>query len=74
MQLTKAQIEKALTAKSSDELLALASSQGISLTKEEAEKYYQQLSGTALSADDIENVAGGCASNLCAGDACANLC
>jgi hypothetical protein len=74
MQFTKEQIEKAAACKSSDELLTLADSQGISLTKDEADKYFQQLSGVALSADDIEGVAGGCASHLCGADACANLC
>jgi hypothetical protein len=74
MQLTKEQIERAAAAKSSDELIELASANGIDLTPEEAEKYHQQLSSAELSAEDIEKVAGGCLANLCAGDACANLC
>jgi hypothetical protein len=65
MEFTQEQIERALTAKSSDELQTLAKSEGISLTKDEADKYFQQLSGVALSADDIEDVAGGCTGNVC---------
>jgi hypothetical protein len=68
MPFTKEQIEKALTAKDSDELVALAQAEGISLTKDEADKYYEQLSGTELSADQIEDIAGGCTGNACAGN------
>jgi predicted ribosomally synthesized peptide with nif11-like leader len=68
MEFTKEQIEKAIACKSSDELLALAESEGISLTKEEAEKYFQQLSDKSISEEDLENIAGGCIGNACAGN------
>lgn len=74
MQFTKEQMEKAMACKSSDELLALAEAEGVAMTREAAEKYYQQLSGASLSMADIESVAGGCFTNVCVGDACANLC
>ena len=71
MKFTKEQVEKAASCKSVDELLALVRAEGIELTKEEAEKYFAQLNGSALNLDDIGGVAGGCITNLCGADASA---
>lgn len=69
MKFTKEQIEKAAACKSVDELLALAKTEGIQMTREEAEKYFAQLGENKLSVDDIGNVAGGCLTNACGADA-----
>lgn len=51
---------KARTAKSAQELLQLAEDNGIELTAEQAEQYYDQLVSTAELADDeLDNVSGG---------------
>ncbi len=71
MKFTKEQIQKAAACKSVEELLELAKAEGIALAKEEAEKYFAQLSGTALKLDDIKAVSGGCLTNLCGADASA---
>ncbi len=63
-----------MSCKSADELMALAKSEGVTLSREDAEKYFAQLNGAELQVDDMEAVAGGCFTNLCAGDICANLC
>ncbi len=70
MKFTKEQIEKAAACKSVEELLELAKAEGIALAKEEAEKYFAQLSGSALTLDDINEVAGGGMSNVCASNVC----
>ncbi len=74
MQLTKELIAKAATCKSVEELLALAKAEGLELSREEAEKYFSQLSDQKLGVDEIDSVAGGCFTHACAGDACAHLC
>ena len=38
-ELTREQVEKAMSCKTAEELMALAKAQGIELTKEEAESY-----------------------------------
>ena len=63
MNFTKEQIAKAAECKSVEELIDLA--------KEEAEKYFAQLSNKALNLEEIENVAGGCIENVCIGNASA---
>lgn len=54
-------IEKAKTAKTPEELLALAGENHIELTAEEANAYFAQLNPTAgeLSDDELDSVAGG---------------
>ena len=69
MKFTKEQIQKAAACKSVEELLELAKAEGIALAKEEAEKYYAQLSGNTLNLDDIGEVAGGCMGNVCGANA-----
>ncbi|SEF58604.1 natural product precursor [Butyrivibrio sp. Su6] len=67
MNFTKEQIEKAAKCKSVDELLELAKAEGVDLSKEDAEKYFAQLSSGELSVDDMTDIAGG----ACCGNACA---
>ena len=81
MNFTKEQIQKAMECKSADELLALAKAEGVELTAEEAEKYFETLQTKELSLDDLDAVAGGtvaspCAGHveICAGQACAGNC
>lgn len=59
-------IEEAKKAKSVDELILDAERDGIELTKDDAEKVFEELHKTGeLSDDEIENVtAGGCLSHL----------
>ncbi len=60
-------IEEAKKAKSVDELILDAERDGIELTKDDAEKVFEELHKTGeLSDDEIENVAGGggCISHL----------
>lgn len=61
-QLTPEMIEKAKTAKSAEELISIAKENGITLTEEQANAYYQKLNqktGT-LSDEELDNVSGGC--------------
>ena len=66
MQFSKEQIDKAIAAKTAEELLEMAKAEGFSLTEEEAEHYFKVLHTDLadaecmeLSAEEQENVAGG---------------
>jgi hypothetical protein len=50
---------KALQCKSADELITLAKTDGIELTKEEAEAYMTELADVELDKDTLQKVAGG---------------
>ena len=56
---TKEMIAKALQCETPDELIALANSEGIELTKEEAEAYLVELEDFELDSDVLQKVAGG---------------
>ena len=56
---TSEMIQKALQCETADELIALASSEGIELTKEEAEVYLAELEDFELDSDTLQKVAGG---------------
>ena len=58
-ELTKEMIEKAMQCETADELIALANSEGIELTKEEAEAYLAELEDFELDSDVLQKVAGG---------------
>ena len=59
-------IAKAKTAKSAEELFAMAKADNVELTEEEANTYFAQLNGNeAVSDDDLNQVAGG---GSCPGD------
>ncbi|SEH46552.1 Nif11-like leader peptide family RiPP precursor, partial [Selenomonas sp. KH1T6] len=51
--------KKAMACQSVEELLELAKDEGYDMTKEEAEKYFAQLSEIDLSPEDLKQVAGG---------------
>ena len=57
--LTPELIAKAKTAKSAEELLALAKDNNVELTEEEAKTYFEQLNANSLDDDLLEGVAGG---------------
>ena len=62
--LKKELIEKAMHCKNAEELMALAESEGISLTKEEAEAYLAEMEDMELNGKILNKVAGGsCWSN-----------
>ena len=58
-EITKETIGKAIQCETADELIALADSEGIELTKEEAEAYLAELEDFELDSDVLQKVAGG---------------
>ena len=58
-EITNEMIEKAMQCETADELIALANSEGIELTKEEAEAYLVELEDFELDSDVLQKVAGG---------------
>ena len=61
MKYSKELIEKAKTAKTAEELLAMAKVENIEMTAEGAAKYFAELHKTGeLSDEELDNVAGGC--------------
>ena len=58
-ELTKEMVMKAMQCKDADELIALAKSGGIELTKEEAETYMAELADFELDGDNLKKIAGG---------------
>ena len=58
-ELTKEMIEKAMQCETAEDLIALAKSEGIELTKEEAEAYLAELDDFELDDAMLKNVAGG---------------
>ena len=61
MKYSKELIEKAKTAKTAEELLAMAKAENIELSAEEAEKAFAELNKTGeLSDEELNNVAGCC--------------
>ena len=58
-EITKEMIAKAMQCETADELIALANSEGIELTKEEDEAYLAELEDFELDSDVLQKVAGG---------------
>ena len=58
-ELSREQIEKAMACETVEELMALAKAEGIELTKEEAEAYFDELSECELKDGDLKHIAGG---------------
>ena len=56
---TKEQIRKAMNCKTVDELLALANSEGVELSREQAEEYIAQLGKRKLTDGELAQVVGG---------------
>jgi len=57
--ITREMLEKAEQCKTADELVALAKANGITLTKEEAEAYLDELEDVELDKETLDKVAGG---------------
>lgn len=64
-ELTKELIEKAMQCETPEDLIALAKSEGIELTKEEAEAYLAELTDFELDEAMLKNVAGGASDDSC---------
>ena len=63
--LTKDMIEKAMKCQTADELIALAKTEGMEITKAEAEAYLDELQNVELDNAALDKVAGGnCYSDL----------
>ena len=58
-ELTEEMVEKAMQCETGEDLIALAKSEGIELTKEEAEAYLADLDDFELDDAMLKNVAGG---------------
>jgi hypothetical protein len=64
MNISKELIEKAKTAKSAEELLAMAKAENIELNAEEAAQAFAKMNKNGeLSDEELDNVAGGCGDN-----------
>ena len=69
MKFSKELIEKAKTAKTAEELLAMAKEESIEMSAEQAAKAFAELNKTGeLSDEELDNVAGGCAGPYQSGD------
>ena len=58
-ELTKEQIQKAMSCETAEELMELAKTIGVELTKEEAEAYMAEMDDVELDSDALKQVAGG---------------
>ncbi len=65
MTFTKEQIRKAMTCKTADELLALANSEEVELSREQAEEYIATQGKRKLTDEELAQVVGGFKSGLC---------
>lgn len=71
-ELTKKQIAKAMACETAEELMALAKTEGIELTKEEAEAYLAEISDVELDSEALTRVAGGESCYMVGGNECHN--
>ena len=58
-EITREMLAKAVQCRNADELIALAKTRGMEMTREEAEAYMAELADFELDADTLQNVAGG---------------
>ena len=58
-EITKEMVEKAMQCNTAEDLIALAKTEGVDLTKEEAEAYMAELDDVELDSDALKQVAGG---------------
>jgi len=58
-ELTKEMIAKAMQCRTTEELMALAKSEGFEVTKEEAEAYLAEMDDMELDSTQLKKVAGG---------------
>ncbi len=68
--ITKEMLEKAAKCNSADELIALANSAGIEITKAEAKAYLDELQDVELDHATLDKVAGGVSSTCWGLDSC----
>ena len=57
--ITKELLEKAMQCETVEDLIAFAKTQGVEITKEEAEAYLDELSEMELEVGNLDNIAGG---------------
>ena len=57
--ITKEMLEEAMQCETAEDLIAFAQTQGVEITKEEADAYLDELSSVALEAEDLDSTAGG---------------
>ncbi len=57
--ITKEMLEKAARCETADELIALAKTEGIEITKAEAEAYLDELQNIELKDGELKHIAGG---------------
>ena len=62
-EITKEMLAKAMQCRTDEELMALAKSEGMEVTKEEAEAYLAEIYDIELEEEELEKVAGGY--NIC---------
>ena len=62
-EITKEMLAKAMQCRTTEELMALAKSEGIEVKKEEAEAYLAEIDDFELEEEELEKVAGGY--NIC---------
>ena len=62
-EITKEMLEKAMQCNTAEDLIAYAKTEGVDLTKEEAEAYFAELSECELKDGELKHIAGG----LCGG-------
>ena len=63
-EITKEMLAKAMQCRSAEELMVLAKSEGMEMTKEEAEAYLAEIDDFELEEEALEKVAGG-GYNIC---------
>ena len=68
--ITKEMLEKAAKCKTADELIALAKSEGVDLTKNEAVAYLEEFQNVELDEKALDKVAGGGCYPDCPKDYC----
>ncbi len=68
--LTKEMLEKAMKCQTADELIALAKTSGMEITKDEAEAYLTEMDNVELDETALKKVAGG----VCYFEACPEQC
>ena len=71
--ITKEMLEKAMQCQTADDLIALAKTEGMEITKSEAEAYLAELDNYELDAADLDEVAGGGLYGLCEENKCGTL-
>ena len=62
-EITKEMLAKAMQCRTAEELMSLAKSEGMEVTKEEAEAYLAEIYDVELEEEELEKVAGGY--NIC---------